>query len=280
MHFEEALMGNTALAQDALKAERYIATNRFNVRKGQEAKFEKRWADRKSRIAQLQGFRFFSLLKRVDAPGADYSKDGEEGSYISMTVWEDKDCFDAWRTGDAFKEAHGGGGLTSFIQLITTALFILDGKPRPAFYDGLLPVTSTETMPFVSAEGWRKVEADGVNLLPTDIFVAQNRFVVKTGKERDFEERWASRESKLASVPGFLGFYMLRRDAAKADDNFNYISTSLWKDMDSFQAWQRSPEFASAHSKASPSAGESIYEGPPRVAFYEGKLALSSPRGP
>jgi heme-degrading monooxygenase HmoA len=97
MHFEEALLGNTALAKDALKAERYVATNRFNVRKGKEAKFEKRWADRKSRISQLKGFRFFTLLKRVQVLGADYSKDGDEGNYVSMTVWEDKDCFDEWR---------------------------------------------------------------------------------------------------------------------------------------------------------------------------------------
>jgi hypothetical protein len=37
---------------------------------------------------------------------------------------------------DAFKEAHGGGGLSGFVGLLTTALFILDGGPKPAFYDG------------------------------------------------------------------------------------------------------------------------------------------------
>ena len=74
-----------------------------------QPKFEKRWADRKSRVAQLEGFRFFTLLKRVAIPGiSDYSKDGDFGNYVSLTVWENKDCFDAWRTGDAFKEAHGG----------------------------------------------------------------------------------------------------------------------------------------------------------------------------
>ena len=37
---------------------RYIASNRFQVRNGKGPKFEKRWADRKSRLATLDGFRF------------------------------------------------------------------------------------------------------------------------------------------------------------------------------------------------------------------------------
>ena len=32
-----------------------------------------------------------------------------------------------------------GGGITDFIQLLTTAIFILDGGPKPAFFDALLP---------------------------------------------------------------------------------------------------------------------------------------------
>jgi hypothetical protein len=49
--------------------------------------------------------------------------------------------FDAWRTGEAFKEAHGGGGMSDFFKLLGTALFILDGAPKPAFYAGDLPLT-------------------------------------------------------------------------------------------------------------------------------------------
>eukprot|EP01036_Dinobryon_divergens_P047101 gene47101-63079_t len=120
MHFEEAITGNTALAAESLPAQRYIATNRFKVRDNNDAKFEKRWADRTSRIANLPGFRFFTLLRRVKEYGADYSDDGNFGNYISMTVWENKETFDDWRTGDAFKEAHGGGGITDFIKLLTT----------------------------------------------------------------------------------------------------------------------------------------------------------------
>lgn len=100
MHFEEALLGNTLLSRESMERERYIATNRFKVRKNAGAKFEKRWADRKSRLAELAGFRFFTLLKRVDAFDSDYSAEGDSGNYISFTIWENKDNFDAWRTGD------------------------------------------------------------------------------------------------------------------------------------------------------------------------------------
>jgi hypothetical protein len=51
--------------------------------------------------------------------------------------------FDAWRTGEAFKEAHGGGGMSDFFKLLGTALFILDGAPKPAFYAGDSPLTAT-----------------------------------------------------------------------------------------------------------------------------------------
>jgi hypothetical protein len=34
MHFEEAVLGNTALSVEALPSQRYIATNRFKVRNG------------------------------------------------------------------------------------------------------------------------------------------------------------------------------------------------------------------------------------------------------
>jgi hypothetical protein len=42
------------------------------------------------RLAQLDGFRWFSLMRRVDGAGADYSTEGEFGNYISFTIWEDK----------------------------------------------------------------------------------------------------------------------------------------------------------------------------------------------
>jgi heme-degrading monooxygenase HmoA len=95
--FQESLEGNTALSEDSLKPQRYIASNRFKVRKDAGPKFEKRWADRKSRLADLDGFRFFTLLKRVQEDGSEFTSD--LGNYVSFTVWENKENFNSWRSG-------------------------------------------------------------------------------------------------------------------------------------------------------------------------------------
>lgn len=57
--------GGTVVTADMLPADRYIATNRFKVKQGAEARFEQRWATRKSRLAVLDGFRTFFLMRRV-----------------------------------------------------------------------------------------------------------------------------------------------------------------------------------------------------------------------
>ena len=271
--FQESLIGNTALSADALKPERYIASNRFKVRKNAGPKFEKRWADRKSRLADLEGFRFFTLLKRVEEDGSEWSS-SDLGNYISFTVWANKENFNTWRSGDAFKEAHGGGGLTGFIGLLSTALFILDGGPKPAFYDALLPIVSDGSVlsNLRSENGWRKVEADGVSPIDPEIFLVQNSFKVVEGEERRFEQQWANKESSLLQFPGFVGFYLQRRDATKADDGFNFMSSAFWKDKASYLKWKSSTSeiidfFANDLS------------GPPGISFYEGKLTLLSPQG-
>lgn len=302
MHFEEALLGNTEISNDALPRKRYVATNRFNVRNGQDAKFEKRWAERTSRIANLPGFKFFTLLRRVQFLNADYSEEGIAANYISLTVWEDKEAFDEWRTGDAFKEAHGGGGITDFIKLLSTALFILNGGPKPAFFDGLLPINGAN-LDVEAPGGWRNVIADGENLINPDVFVAMNRFKVAAGQEVDFERVWANRDSELNKFDGFVFFTMMRRDASTADDGYNYISMSVWRDRQSFESWQKNQDSSHGQQRTreneSTATTESSSNGqvqtlvtqkpkldmkkallaPPKVAFYEGKLALMSKFG-
>jgi heme-degrading monooxygenase HmoA len=110
-----------------LKRDRYIATNRFAVRSGKEAKFEQRWATRKSRLAELEGFKYFHLMRRVTLKDDDddektvvydggNSKDSKQGNYVSFTIWQRKSDFSAWRKGDAFKEAHGGTSIGAFLS--------------------------------------------------------------------------------------------------------------------------------------------------------------------
>ena len=103
-------------------ADRFIATNRFRVRNA--PRFEKRWADRKSRLATLDGFRYFTLLRRREAPEffKDMKQDTKAPDYVSCTLWKNEDNYSAWRKGDAFKEAHGGkGGLRAKASLASHA---------------------------------------------------------------------------------------------------------------------------------------------------------------
>jgi|TARA_B110000977_G_scaffold129238_1_gene164823 heme-degrading monooxygenase HmoA len=218
-------VGSLRLTENQLQASRYVASNRFKLQKNKGPTFEKRWAERKSRLANLDGFRFFTLMRRVEAsaggmggpPTAATSDD--EYDYVSLTIWEDKSGFDAWRTGEAFKEAHGGGTVFGFAEMLISSLFVLKGNPKPAFYDGLLPVVKppADDTPWQAVGGWRDVPADGVNPLNTDVFVAMNRFKVLPGKEAAFEMRWRARESRLTEMDGFLTFLLLRRDALKAE---------------------------------------------------------------
>ena len=130
-----------------LKRDRYVATNRFAVRDGKEAKFEKRWATRKSRLATLQGFKYFHLMRRVtlnenenDGDENTYSYDGgndkesAQGNYVSLTIWEKKSDFSVWRKGDAFKEAHGGTSIKAFVSTMVNSALVLRGVSKVKQY--------------------------------------------------------------------------------------------------------------------------------------------------
>ena len=60
-------VGSLRLTENQLQASRYVASNRFKLQKNKGPTFEKRWAERKSRLANLDGFRFFTLMRRVEA---------------------------------------------------------------------------------------------------------------------------------------------------------------------------------------------------------------------
>lgn len=265
-----------------LTAERYIATNRFRVKEGREAAFEKRWADRKSKLGLLDGFRFFTMMRRVEREGTTYEDDI---NYISCTIWEEKEFFNAWKAGDAFKEAHGGGTVGGIASMLLATAMNTKGKPKAAMWEGVLPVS----MGAASAPpegGWRQVQADGVSMLDGECFLAMNRFTVAPGSETAFEQRFAQRDSKLEEFDGFKGFVLLRRDGADPD-GFNYSTWSVWRDRAAFDAWSSAQKKPTGPPKGteSPSGGgagggpPSIYVRPPVPAFYEGILMLESANG-
>ena len=290
-----------------LKRDRYVATNRFAVRSGKGAKFEARWANRKSRLSELQGFKYFHLMRRVtldDETGTNTYDEGDAsdgsnmGNYVSFTIWEKKSDFSAWRKGEAFKEAHGGTSIGAFMSTMISSALILKGPPRPAFYDGLLLQSTTPENVPETVDGWRNVQADGITNLPEECFIACNQFYVPSGNAAAFEQRWASRESKLKECDGFVAFSMMRRDTGGKghgvvpfDENSEptYLSTTIWKDRASFDAWRKGSAFQKAHGAKPPSEqskdGETqtppqpLWSQPPSPVFYEGTLVISKPEG-
>jgi heme-degrading monooxygenase HmoA len=227
-------------------------------------------------------------------------------NYLSCTVWKEFSNFEAWRKGDAFKEAHGGGTVGGVASMLLATAMNTKGKPVPAYWGGLLPVSSGPGAPPSDGEGWRSVVADGETMLDKEVFLAMNRFSVKEGSEGTFEQRFANRDSILTEFDGFKGFLLLRRDGGKrprdgdvADDGYTHSTWSVWKDRASFEAWRASekkpskPDAADASSDASSSSSSSsssappgppagrpnIFTKPPVASFYEGILTLESAVG-
>lgn len=292
-------------SKDLLPRERYVASNRFKTRGGKAAaKFEKRWANRKSSLAELEGFRYFSLFRQVPVEevvgprgAAAMGGDPPQYNYMSFTIWNEKKDFNSWRKGSAFREAHGGTSIGAFLKTMVGSLKVLKGPPSPIFFDGLLHLAAPPQQKGAVEGGWRVVEADGKNLLEAENFVAANRFTVRPGAEAQFEARWAKRDSNLAALPGFKSFTMLRRDAKnrahnekagapdKFGDDFNYMSFTVWADKEAFMGWRNSQSFKDAHSsgpkkdKEEGATGPPPWTKPPSVFFWEGVLELTGADG-
>ena len=80
----------------------FIAMNRFQVRRGEEAAFEAIWRERDSHLNAVAGFVEFHLLR-----GPEYD---DHTLYASHTVWASRADFEAWTRSDAFRKAHAGAG--------------------------------------------------------------------------------------------------------------------------------------------------------------------------
>jgi heme-degrading monooxygenase HmoA len=80
----------------------FIAMNRFKVLPGAEAAFEEVWTSRDTHLPSVPGFVSFHLLR---GPVRD-----DHVLYSSHTIWRDKQAFEAWRTSEAFRQAHRSAG--------------------------------------------------------------------------------------------------------------------------------------------------------------------------
>ncbi len=103
------------------------------------------------------------------------------------------------------------------------------------------------------------------------MFIAMNRFRVAKGSEAAFEQVWASRDSHLDKVPGFVEFHLLK--GPEAEDHTLYASHTIWADKATFEAWTRSDAFRAAHQKAGDN--KPLYLGPPQFEGFEVKQTVT-----
>jgi heme-degrading monooxygenase HmoA len=80
----------------------FIAMNRFQVLRGQEAAFEAVWLSRDSHLEAVPGFLQFSLLRGPERE--------DHTLYASHSQWASKAAFEAWTKSEAFRLAHQSAG--------------------------------------------------------------------------------------------------------------------------------------------------------------------------
>lgn len=94
----------------------FIAMNRFQVVPGRADEFERIWRERDTYLDGVPGFIRFALLR------------GDDGEYVSHSMWASRGAFDAWTNSDSFRKSHAQGSLSG----------ILAGPPAIGLYDAVL----------------------------------------------------------------------------------------------------------------------------------------------
>jgi heme-degrading monooxygenase HmoA len=100
-----------------------------------------------------------------------------------------------------------------------------------------------------------------------------NRFRVKKGMEDAFENVWASRDSYLDRMKGFVEFHLLK--GPEAEDHTLYSSHTVWQTKDDFVAWTNSDEFRQAHARAGNGSSNSMYLEHPKFEGFEVRQTLT-----
>lgn len=94
----------------------FIAMNRFRVAPGRGDDFERIWRERDTYLDGVPGFMRFALLR------------GEDGEYVSHSMWASREAFDRWTNSDSFRKSHAQSSLSG----------ILAGPPAIGLYDAIL----------------------------------------------------------------------------------------------------------------------------------------------
>lgn len=107
------------------------------------------------------------------------------------------------------------------------------------------------------------------------MFIAMNRFKVRKGMEKAFEDVWSSRESYLDRMTGFIEFHLLK--GPDGEDHTLYASHTVWRSRHDFEAWTRSQEFRDAHARAgNRSSTASLYLEHPKFEGFEVRLTQTN----
>ncbi|MEO0937169.1 MAG: antibiotic biosynthesis monooxygenase [Pseudomonadota bacterium] len=102
------------------------------------------------------------------------------------------------------------------------------------------------------------------------MYLAMNRFTVRSENADAFEALWLGRDSHLKDMDGFVEFHMLK-GPEDAGGTILYASHTVWASEDAFRAWTRSDAFRQAHKNAGETA--KLYEGAPS---FEGFRAIQT----
>ncbi|KAL7512449.1 LOW QUALITY PROTEIN: hypothetical protein ACHAXN_010526 [Cyclotella atomus] len=130
-----------------------------------------------------------------------------------------------------------------------------------------------------TVDGWRKVNADGVSILPAKCFVACNQFYIPSLNAVELDS-----------------FDLLRRDvkakghgiAPMGEEEPTYMSCTIWRDRKAFEDWKNGNAFKEAHGGGAAGDEEKVqqqekpkplWSKPPVPVFYEVTLVISSPEG-
>lgn len=240
----------TAQADGLYAADRYVSTVRFLVPKEDQVSFEHTWTSRAEQLSATKGLRFFQMTKRAaDFMGPPLPDD--EFNYQAFCVWDTKASYEA--CGVDFRD---------------------DGSA--ANYDGLFSLSLPPAVSGVPSPSGRSI-VEPEKRLPREAFVASNRFGIKPGFEKDFEDMWAARDSSLADLPGFVNFQLLRREG-DVDDGNTYVSYTVWENVQAFNNWRGSENFKRSHSNNGGDK-ESPYAKMPKVVTFKTFLVVSADDG-
>ena len=87
----------------------FVAMNRFRIVPGRETAFEELWRGRDSRLSETPGFVAFKLLKGPTTEA--------HSLYVSHSMWEGREAFEAWTKSPQFRAAHADAGDTRDLYL-------------------------------------------------------------------------------------------------------------------------------------------------------------------